>query len=86
MMSHQTAVKLLYDFGYSRRAIQGMFGMSRSQVWRRVAYRERLGGSLSSARRYRDEVAAYVKGHPGCSTFDIALECHMSDNMVRRLC
>ena len=84
MMSDQTAVKLLYDFGYSRSDLAEMFGMSRSQIFRRVAGQERLGGTLSSARRYQAEVAAYVKRHPGCSVFDISLECHMSENMARR--
>ena len=32
-----------------------------------------------------DEVRAYMASHPGCTIFDVALECHMSDNHASRL-
>lgn len=46
------------------------------------------GGSsgirLADQRRWKAEVAAYLKQHPAASTFDIALECHMGDKPARR--
>ena len=46
------------------------------------------GGSsgirLVDQRQWKAEVAAYLKQHPGASTFDIALECHMSNAQARR--
>lgn len=40
---------------------------------------------LENFERYKAEVAAYVAAHPCCKTFDIALECHMSEKMARSL-
>ena len=42
------------------------------------------GIRLADQRRWEAEVAAYIKQHPGASTFDIALECHMGDKPARR--
>ena len=42
------------------------------------------GIRLADQRRWEAEVAAYIKQHPGASTFDIALECHMGDKPPRR--
>ena len=49
------------------------------------AARIKTCGSLENYERYAAEVASYVAAHPGCKTFDIALECHMSEKMVRSL-
>ena len=51
----------------------------------RRAARIKTYGSLENYERYKAEVAAYMSTHPDCTTFDIALECHMSEKMVRSL-
>ena len=55
------------------------------QNTQRKAARIKAYGSLKNYERYAAEVAAYVAAHPGCKTFDIALECHMSMKMARSL-
>lgn len=33
----------------------------------------------------REEVRAYMRAHPGAKTFDVALECHLTDKAARLL-
>ena len=42
------------------------------------------GIRLADDRRWRSEVATYLKQHPTASTFDIAMECHLSNKQARR--
>ena len=46
------------------------------------------GGSsgirLVDQRRWKAEVAAYLRKNPAASTFDISLECHLSNAQARR--
>ena len=45
----------------------------------------RLHSLAIDQRRDLAEVAAYLAAHPGATTFDVALCCHMGDSHARRL-
>lgn len=74
-------MRFLAAWRYSKNAIAEIFGVSfyTAQWCLKPHWREphRL--------RYLREVAAYVRMHPGCTVYDVALECHMSEDMAASL-